>query len=103
VLIEDERDQSPYDEGRNIFHAVRESRACAEHGPLVEFALIGLEQTYIVDWTTVPDGARPVRERHMQMTQVGDVLGAAEVVVMTFGYEYEFAGTTIREVVEVAP
>ena len=39
----------------------------------------------------------------MQMTQVGSVLGAPEVMQMIFGYEYEFAGTTIREVVEVLP
>jgi hypothetical protein len=101
VLIEDELDQSPYDEGRNIFHAIRESRPCADHGALVEFALITPGQPFAVDWTKVPKGALPVRERHMEVSQVGDVLGDAVVVGITFGFEYEVAGETVREVIEV--
>jgi hypothetical protein len=103
LLIEDERDESPYDEGRNVFHAIRHGRPCAEHGALVEFALITPEQTHAVDWTKVPEGALPVRERHMEMTQVGHVLDDPVVVGITFGYEYERAGETVREVIEVTP
>lgn len=103
TLIEDERDESPYDPGRNVFHAVLHQRPCAEHGKLVEFALIGPERSVVVDWTQVPEGSRPVRERHMEMTQVGDVLGDPVLMGITFGYEYERAGGTVRNVMEVTP
>jgi hypothetical protein len=103
VLIEDERDESPYDEGRNVFHAIANSRPCAEHGQLVEFALITPDGTHVVDWATVPEGARPVRERHMQMEQVDGALGTPTMVQMTFGYEYDLDGGTVREVIEVLP
>ena len=103
VLVEDEHDLSPYDEGKNVLHAIRHFRPCAEHGKLVEFALITPEQTFAVDWTEVPEGALPVRERHMEMTQVGDVLGDPVVVGVTFGYEYDVAGETVREVIGITP
>jgi hypothetical protein len=103
VLLEDEHDQSPYDEDRNVFHAIAHSRPCAEHGELVEFALIMADRTHVVDWTSVPEGARPVRERHMQMQQIGDVLGTATVVQITFGYEHDEDGTVVRDVIEVRP
>jgi len=103
VLLEDDSDVSPYDEGYNVFHAIANSRPCAEHGQLVEFALIGEDRSTIVDWTKVPEGARPVRERHMEMTQVGDVLGDPVVVGITFGYEYDRDGEIVREVIEVVP
>ena len=103
VLEDDAHDASPYDEGANIFHAILNGRPCAEHGNLVEFALISSEQTHVVDWTKVPEGARPVRERHMQMVQVGNALGSPEVIAVTFGYEYEHDGATVREIIEVAP
>jgi hypothetical protein len=101
VLEEDERDQSPYDEGRNIFHAIANSRPCIEHGRLVEFALITPDGSHVVDWTDVPEGARPVRERHMQMQQVGEVLGAPTVMQIVFGYEYDRDGEVVREITEV--
>jgi hypothetical protein len=101
VLQEDERDQSPYDEGRNIFHAIYNSRPCAEHGALVEFALIGPEQSHVIDWTKVPNGAWPVRERHMEMRQIGDVLGEPTVTQIVFGYQYERGSEVVREIIEV--
>jgi hypothetical protein len=101
VLFEDEADQSPYDDGRNIFHAIAHERPCPEHGRLVEFALITPDRSHVVDWTKVPEGARPVRERHMEMQQVGGVLGTPTVMQIIFGYEYDQDGETVREVIGV--
>jgi hypothetical protein len=103
VLLEDEADESPYDPGRNVFHAIASGRPCAEHGQLVAFALIGEDRSLTVDWTKVPEGSRPVRERHMEMTQVGDVLGEAVLMGITFGYEYDRDGVTVRAVSLVLP
>jgi len=103
VLIEDEHDESPYDEGRNVFHAIANARPCAEHGRLLEFALTAPGRSHVIDWTQVPAGARPIRERHMEMEQVGGVLSDPVVVQITFGYEYDVDGTTVREVIEVLP
>lgn len=61
VLSEDELDQSPYDEGRNIYHSIVNERAVEEHGPMIEFALNpdpqdGRERLQI-DWTVFkPEG-----------------------------------------------
>jgi hypothetical protein len=40
VLIEDEHDESPYDEGRNVFHAIANARPVRRAWRLLEFALM---------------------------------------------------------------
>lgn len=67
VLTEDGADRSPYDEGRNTFHAIANGRPEADHGPMVRWSLITPAQTYSVAWTElVALEAVPMYERDME-------------------------------------
>lgn len=64
VLSETEQeDRNPYGEG-NTFTAILEKRAEAEHGRMVRFSCFYQNQRYDIDWTQLPDNARPIRFRH---------------------------------------
>lgn len=91
VLKEDAQDHSPYDAGKNIFHAIRQHRPEAAHGPLVRFSAIGPAKRYDIDWTTVPAGAEPLmeyqmeRDFHPELGWTGDPRAAGYL----FGYELD--------------
>lgn len=75
TLTEDETDQSPYDAGHNVFHAITNGRAEARHGPMVRFSLIPTtgHYRYDIDWVMVRatvDDPRPVYYRDMTRTMV---------------------------------
>lgn len=103
VLTEDEADHSPYDAGRNTFHAILNGRPTEGHGPLVRFSLIGDGLRYDIDWTTLPEGARPVYYRQMQRGFT--VEGGWQPAVCTshsFGWQATVDGESVREVHEIA-
>lgn len=104
VLTEDEADHSPYDPGRNVFHAILNGRATAAgHGPLVRFSLIGLETRYDVDWTGLPANARPVYFRDMRRAfAIEGGWQPAECVAHHFGVQYtDGEGRSVKEVHEI--
>lgn len=65
VLKEDAQDHSPYDAGKNIFHAIKHGRPVDGHGQLVRFSAIGPAKRYDIDWTTVPTDAIPLMEMEL--------------------------------------
>lgn len=78
VLSEDELDQSPWDEGRNIYFAIVNERAVEEHGPMIEFALNpdprdGRDR-FQIDWTVFkPEAnARAIYWRTMNVSFMPD-------------------------------
>lgn len=65
VLDETERDDvSSYVEGKNVFHDILNGLPEAEHGRMVEFSCFWKHTKYTIDWTALPDNARPIRFRH---------------------------------------
>jgi hypothetical protein len=91
VLQEDEADLSPYDAGRNIYHAILNRRPEIEHGKMVRFSLVLQDGILNVDFTTVPDNARTHLERHMEREHDGEShwLGAVICKGIDFGYVYD--------------
>ena len=104
VLREDEQDHSPYDAGRNIFHAILNKRAEAVHGPMVRFSLVGPETTYSIDWTLLPDNARPIRFKQMEHER-NVATGETDIrcTGIDFGYQYtDTNGQNVQEVRRVS-
>jgi hypothetical protein len=82
-------DQSPYEADANVFSDILNKRPEADHGRLVELALFHDGSRYSVDWTKLPDNARPVRFKHMQ-AHFNQVTGPSEpeLVGIDFGYQF---------------
>lgn len=65
VLNETEHNDEPqFGEDGNIFTDILQKRAEAEHGRMVRFSCFYENHRYDIDWTKVPDNARPIRFRH---------------------------------------
>lgn len=101
ILQEDENDHSPYDSGHNIFHAILNMRPCKKHGALVRFALITPAKTYTVDWTTLPNDARPIRFVNKSHTWTDGVSQGVQTDSIGFGYQCTIDGKNHQEVVTV--
>ncbi|NTW61840.1 hypothetical protein HGB25_00270 [Candidatus Saccharibacteria bacterium] len=104
ILNETEHgDISPYDETKNILNDILEQRPQAEHGKLVRFSCFYKGFRYDVDWTNLPDNARPIRfrdgQRHRDMETGGEW---SEWVGLHFGYQYnDKNGKNIQEVMDL--
>jgi hypothetical protein len=98
-------DVSPYDEGRNVFHAIVNFRPVAEHGSMVRWSLIpdgDHEIRLDVDWRDIPPGARPIYWREMRCSLVGRVAGPPEALQHHFGYQYpDKQGRCVKEILDV--
>lgn len=107
-LVEDESDQSPYDEGRNIFHAIVNGRAVPEHGRMVRFSATTATERRDIDWRPLWDvkDAQPIYSREMHrdweldntddhvLTDSGPICDSH-----TFGFQYiDETGEPVREV-----
>jgi hypothetical protein len=76
VLDETElNDVSQHVEGKNVFHDILNRLPEAEHGRMVRFSVFWKDRIYNIDWTGLPDNARPIRFRHgfAQMSVSGDL------------------------------
>lgn len=81
-------DLSPFENGRNVFFDILERKPEAEHGRMVRFSVFYQNQRYDVDWTTLPDNARPIRFRHAFSTMN---MGTGEVIASGFtGVDFGF-------------
>lgn len=69
ILDETEHDDiAQYGDG-NIFSDILNKRPESEHGKLVRFSCFWKDQAYHINWTELPDNARPVRFRHGYYTR----------------------------------
>ena len=101
VHRETPEDHSPYVLGKNIFNDILEKRPEPIHGKMVRFSLVTEETTYSVDWTQLPDNARPIRFKQMERDNVdGQWVGDARITGIDFGYQYNDADGKNIEVVE---
>ena len=102
VLREDEHDHSPYDSMKNIFHAILHQRPVKPHGKMVRFSLVGPDVTHTIDWTTLPDNARPIYLRQMESDLLAGGEGEARCMSHHFGYQYnDPAGHNHKELQEI--
>lgn len=94
-------DVSPYAEGRNVFYDILERKPEPEHGPLKRLTLFTDGERFDIDWTRVPEGARPIRFRKMELdlVQTGEPQ-EARCVGVVFGYQYNDADGKNHQVVE---
>ncbi len=92
VLTEDEADQSPYEEGRNIFHAILSGAPEKEHGKMVRWSAITTKLTYSIDWSHLSHtiSPRPIYYRKMErdFEQGAGWVGPPRAVGHFFGYQY---------------
>ena len=104
VLSETEcGDISPFNPNFNILKSILEKDPESEHGKMVQFSVFYKGNRYDVDWTQLPDNARPIRfrdgQRHRNMDS-GDEW--SEWVGLHFGYQYtDDKGKNIKEVMDL--
>jgi hypothetical protein len=103
ILSETEHsDVSPYTDKHNIFNDVLNHRPEEEHGKLVRFSVFYRDQRYDVDWTTLPDNARPIRFRDGYSTIYPDGSQENGWSGVHFGYQYNTkSGKNIQKVIDL--
>lgn len=92
-------------EGNNIFSDILNKRPEADHGPLVRFSVFFKDQRYDIDWTSLPDNARPIRFRNMSGDYDPDTGDMVNIRVnwLRFGYQFkDEAGKNQQEVRELS-
>jgi hypothetical protein len=103
ILSETELDDvSPYNSNHNVLRAIIDREPEAEHGALVRFSCFYNNQRFDVDWSSLPDNARPIRFRDGFITL--DNLGNEQSGWngCRFGYQYnDTDGRNIQEVREL--
>ena len=100
---EDEQDHSPFVRGKNILNDIIEKRPEIAHGKLVRFSLIGEDERYDLDFTELPESARPIYYRKMQSTlDSGTGEHTVECLKHYFGYQYnDINGKNQKEIKEI--
>lgn len=89
ILDETElNDVSPYNTQQNVFRAILDKSPEVINGKLVRFSVFWKDQRYDVDWTKLPDNARPIRFRHGYFHQTGPNAGEAGWSGVDFGYQW---------------
>ena len=89
ILDETElNDVNPYGGSGNTFTAVINQLPVPEHGRLVMFSTFWHNSRYDIDWTKLPDNARPIRFRHGSMKSYPDGQIISGFSGIDFGYQY---------------
>lgn len=95
-------DISAFGEG-NVFTDILKKRLEAHHGRMVRFSVFWKNERYDVNWTELPDNARPIRFRHgysMLNTATGEQISGFSGV--DFGFQYnDSSGRNEQEIVEL--
>ncbi len=95
-------DHSPYVKDRNYFYDILHKTPEPIHGKMVRLALVTPKQTCLVDWTTLPDNARPIYLKYMESDLVVDGQGETRCVKTEFGYQYnDDKGKNHKEIKEI--
>jgi hypothetical protein len=94
-------DTNPYGEG-NTLRAIIDNAPEAEHGRLVRFSVFYLNNRHDIDWTQLPDNARPIRFRDGFVTLAPDGATTQGWSGVHFGYQYnDETGKNIQEVIDL--
>jgi hypothetical protein len=85
--------------GPNTFDDILKKRPVAKHGKMVRFSVFYKNRRYDVDWTAVPDNARPIRFRDGSNSLDGsgnEVFNGYHAVRL--GYQYTENGKNTKEI-----
>lgn len=85
---EDAQDHSPFVSGKNIFDDILHRRPETGHGKMVRFTVFYKDHRYDINWTGLPDNARPIRYKNMEMDKDGPEANIRRMVSIGFGYQY---------------
>lgn len=97
-------DVSAYEpETRNVFHDILHGLPEADHGKMVRFTVFYKDMRYDIDWTQLPDNARPIRFKHFQQKFRGSQpFGPRLLLGVDFGYQYnDESGKNVQHVNEL--
>lgn len=96
-------DVSLYEDGRNTFYDILEKRPEDDHGKMVRFSVYWKNNRYDIDWTNMPDNARPIRFRdgyHSRNMSTGDTETGWSGV--RFGFQFnDESGKNHQEIQEL--
>ncbi len=103
ILSETElNDISPYNSQFNVLRAIINREPVAEHGKLVRFSCFYNNARHDVDWTSLPDNARPIRFRDGFITLNHNGEEESGWNGCRFGYQYtDDDGKNVQEVIEL--
>jgi len=104
ILDETELDDaSQFVEGKNVFHDILNKLPEEEHGKLVRFTVFWKDNKYDINWTMLPDNARPIRFRHgFVRTSVDGAIQEQGWSGVDFGFQYnDETGKNLQEVLEL--
>jgi hypothetical protein len=103
ILSETEHnDVSPYNPKFNVFRAVLEKLPETKHGRMVRFSLYYKDHRYDIDWTTLPNSARPIRFKHIEQDSIGMQITETRLMRVDFGYQYtDDDGKNHQEITEL--
>ena len=95
-----QNDISMFDASRNTFYDIVNKLCEEDHGKMKRLSLYKDNRKYSIDWTTVPNDAKPVCLKTFSMDINGIDANVQKLVNVEFGYEYIDAKTKkiIREV-----
>ena len=89
--------------GYNILNDIINKRPSEFHGSMVRWSLIGPNKRWDIDWTTLPDNARPIYLRDMEQDfNVSGGTGETRIIKQDFGYQYnDEDGRNHKEIKEI--
>lgn len=102
---DDQNDVSLFDDGRNTFYDILNRRCEDKHGPMVRFSIWVLGARIDIDWLAIPENAKPIRFKHLEIDQniASGEVSEKRIVGITFGFEYfdKEKSRTIKAVREI--
>ena len=104
VLDETEHeDVSPHDSQHNIFRDILMKWSEPKHGKMVRFSVFWKDRRYDINWTDMPDNARPIRYKHNNRSLDLDT-GEQKFWTDSIGFGYQYTdenGENVQEVREM--
>lgn len=102
VHREDDTDASPYVAGKNIFDDILHRRPEAEHGKTKRFSLVIPTGRHDVLMDKLPDNARPIRRKRMELKQTPAGNSLPYLAGVDFGYQYtDENGENVQQVIAI--
>lgn len=104
ILDETELDDiSQFVDGKNVFHDILNRLPESAHGNMVRFSCFWKGQKYTIDWTALPDNARPIRFRHGYATRsIDGTLVESGFSGVDFGCQWnDESGKNQKDVIEL--
>lgn len=87
---------------KNVFDDILYKRPEAEHGRMVEFSVFFNNTRYDFDWTELPDNARPIRFKDLEIDTQGGQVVAKRLMRMHIGYQFnDSTGQNVKVIEDI--